>query len=499
VNTCLARILDAFAGLDVLVVGDAMLDSYLEGSSGRLCQEAPVPVVDVHRRRVAPGGAANAAANIRGLGARVTLLSAAGEDAEGAALRNALAARGVVTNHLLVCSDRRTLAKQRVVAGGHLLLRFDQGDTAPLSGPDEQAVLDRLPALFVKADAILVSDYGYGILTPRVIAFLADLQRRSPRVLVADSKRLGALRDVGLTAVKPNCAQALGLLGQTGADGNGRVDLIASCGREVLEATGARIAAVTLDTDGALVFERGRPPYRTYAHPTPHCRAAGAGDTYAGALALALAAGADTPAAADLAAAAAAVVVAREGTASCSADELRLRLAAEDKPSDLASLAGRLEVLRAQGRRIVLTNGCFDILHRGHVSYLSRAKALGDVLVVGVNSDESIRRLKGPGRPINTLEDRLQVLAALGCVDHVVAFHEDTPHELVRAVRPHVFVKGGDYTRDRLPEAALVEELGGEVHILPFVADRSTTGVIERIRAADGISWAAHSLNGLAQ
>ncbi len=133
-------------------------------------------------------------------------------------------------------------------------------------------------------------------------------------------------------------------------------------------------------------------------------------------------------------------------------------------------------MLRAQGRRIVLTNGCFDILHRGHVSYLSRAKALGDVLVVGVYSDESIHRLKGSGRPINTLEDRLQVLAALGCVDHVVAFHEDTSHELVRAIRPYVFVKGGDYTGHRLPEAALVEELGGEVHILPFVADRSTTG-----------------------
>ncbi len=485
----LPRILDTFPRLDVLVLGDAMLDAYLEGTSGRLCPEAPVPVVDLGARHHVPGGAANTAANARALGARVTLLAVAGEDAEGTALRNALAARGVIVNHLLACPGRRTLAKQRVLAGGHLLLRLDQGDTAALTGRNEQAVLDRLEALFPRADAVLISDYGYGTLTPQVIATLADLQKRFPRVVVADSKRLAAYRGVGLTAVKPNYSQALRLLGQGGPDGRGRVDFIALWGRDVLEATGARIAAVTMDIDGALVFERDRPPYRTYARPTPHCRATGAGDSFAAGLALALAAGADTPAAAEVAAAAAAVVVAKDGTACCSLDELRLRLAAEDKPSDLAALAGRLQDLRSRGQRIVLTNGCFDILHRGHVTYLSRAKALGDVLVVGVNSDESIRRLKGPGRPINTLEDRIQVLAALSCVDSVVPFHEDTPHGLVRALRPHVFVKGGDYTRDRLPEAALVEELGGEVHILPFVADRSTTGVIERIRAADRVPW----------
>jgi D-beta-D-heptose 7-phosphate kinase/D-beta-D-heptose 1-phosphate adenosyltransferase len=502
-NPRLPGVLDAFTGLDVLVVGEAMLDGYLEGTSGRLCQEAPVPVVSVASRRDAPGGAANAAANARTLGARVRLLSVVGDDPEGSALRQALAAQGVSADHLLVRPGRRTLAKQRVLASGQLLVRFDQGDTAPVRGPGEEALIDRLSELFGRSDAVIVSDYGYGILTPRVRATLAGLQARSPRTLVVDSKDLAAYRGVGPTAVKPNYHEALRLLGlapecgpqarsespcgteaRAPAEEGGRVGLIAARGRDVLEVTGARIAAVTLDTDGALVFERDRPPYRTYARPNPHSRAAGAGDTFVSALALALAAGADTPAAAELAAAAAAAVVAKDGTALCSAAELRAHLSAGDKPSDLAGLAARLDLLRRQGRRIVLTNGCFDILHRGHVTYLSRAKALGDVLVVGVNSDESIRRLKGPDRPINTLEDRVGVLAALSCVDHVVAFHEDTPHELVRAVRPHVFVKGGDYTRDRLPEAALVEELGGVVHILPFVADRSTTGVIERIRAA---------------
>ncbi len=253
------------------------------------------------------------------------------------------------------------------------------------------------------------------------------------------------------------------------------------------EQTGARIVAVTLDADGAIILERGRPPYRTYARPTHHSRAAGAGDTFAAALALGLAAGAETPAAADLASAAAAVVVGRDGTAACSSRELRERIAAGDKPvDDPSDLAARLSEHRRQGRRIVFTNGCFDILHRGHISYLSLAKSLGDVLVVGVNSDDGIRRLKGPSRPINALEDRMGVLAALSCVDLIVPFDEDTPCELIRVVRPDVFVKGGDYTRDRLPEAAIVEELGGAVQILPYLADRSTTDMIERIRRAYG-------------
>jgi D-beta-D-heptose 7-phosphate kinase/D-beta-D-heptose 1-phosphate adenosyltransferase len=186
-----------------------------------------------------------------------------------------------------------------------------------------------------------------------------------------------------------------------------------------------------------------------------------------------------------MAAAAAAVVVGKDGTSCCTWQELQNQLSGRDQPDySLEALLPQLNAYRAQGKRIVLTNGCFDILHRGHITYLRQARALGDVLIVGLNTDESIRRLKGPERPINTLEDRAQVLAALNCVDHVVAFEEDTPHRLVKAIRPSVFVKGGDYTRDRLPEAALVEELGGRIEILPLVRERSTTGIISRIRSA---------------
>jgi D-beta-D-heptose 7-phosphate kinase/D-beta-D-heptose 1-phosphate adenosyltransferase len=480
-----ARHLDAFAGLRVLVVGEAMLDSYLEGASARLCPEAPVPVVAVSGRRDAPGGAANTAANVRALGAAVSFLSVVGDDPEADSLRRCLAERGIGADGLLVQPGRRTLAKQRVCAAGQILVRFDQGDTRPMTPRSEARLVERLGDLFTSCDAVIVSDYGYGVLTPAVISALAGLQAHSPRVVVVDSKQPEAYRRLAPTAVKPNYAEAVRLLGlpEDGSPAT-RAERLVPYEARVLAATGARIVAVTLDCDGAILFERGRPPHRSYARPGPRACTSGAGDTFLTAVALSLAAGADTPEAAEIASAAAGVVVGKQGTSSCSAEELRACLAADGTPAGgRARLAADLAEHRRRGRRIVFTNGCFDILHKGHVSYLRRARELGDVLVVGVNSDASIRRLKGPTRPLNPLEDRLAVLAALRFVDHLVPFDEDTPHELIRLVRPDVFVKGGDYTRERLPEASLVEELGGVVRILPLVEDRSTTGLIARIHA----------------
>jgi D-beta-D-heptose 7-phosphate kinase / D-beta-D-heptose 1-phosphate adenosyltransferase len=479
-------LLDALPRLAVLVVGEAMLDCYLHGVSGRLAREAPVPIVAVERRVDVPGGAANAAVNARALGARVTFLSVVGDDGEGAALRAELTERGVDASQVLVDPARRTLTKQRVLAGSQMLVRFDTGSTGAVGRALEGRLVERLSALFAEHDAVVVSDYGYGILAPRVIAALGACQARAPRVIVADSKRLGVYREVGVTAVKPNYEEALRLLGPRAARSGGeRAASIARFGSRLLDVTGAQIAAVSLDTEGALFFERGRDPYRTYARAVEHSRAAGAGDTFASALALALAAGGDVAASAELASAAAGVVVSKDGTATCRLPELRAALSGSDKVApSLAELLGRLELQRRDGRRIVLTNGCFDILHSGHIAYLNGAKALADVLVVGLNTDASVRRLKGTGRPINPLEERAQVLAGLSSVDHVVAFDEDTPSELARAVRPHVFAKGGDYTRERMPEATVVEALGGEVRILPYVRDRSTTSIIERVRVA---------------
>jgi D-beta-D-heptose 7-phosphate kinase / D-beta-D-heptose 1-phosphate adenosyltransferase len=484
VNNNLMRLIGDFSNVHLLVIGEGILDSYLVGSAGRISREAPVPVVDVAARRDAPGGAANAAVNAHSLGARVTLLSVLGEDAEAYRLCRALESYGLSASDLLADESRQTVAKHRVVANEQVLVRFDHGSREPLQPRIEEALIGRLQSLFLRADAVLVSDYGCGIMTPRIINALAELQARAPRVIVADSDSPAAYRHARLTAAKPNYPQAARLLGQRELEGaDARVQQILAGEQRLLELTSARICAATLDTEGALVFERGQPAYRTYARPTSHARAAGAGDTFASAFTLALAAGAATPAAAEVASAAAAIAVGKEGTVACSTRELREYLSAGDKyVPDLARLAARVEFYRHQGRRVVFANGCFDILHRGHIAHLNQAKALGDVLVVGVNTDAGVRRLKGPPRPINTLEDRVQVLAALSGVDHVVPFDGDTAEQVIRAIRPDVFAKGGNYTRDGLPEAALVEELGGTVNILPYIEDRSTTALIERIR-----------------
>jgi D-beta-D-heptose 7-phosphate kinase/D-beta-D-heptose 1-phosphate adenosyltransferase len=303
--------------------------------------------------------------------------------------------------------------------------------------------------------------------------------------VVVDSKTLPAYRRVGVSAVKPNFAEAFALLGERRARSAGeRVGAITREGHRLLDATGAQIAAVSLDADGAVFFEHGSPPYRTYARPSAPARAAGAGDTFVAALGMALAAGGDLAAVAELASAAAGVVVGKDGTAVCSALELRAAVSPADKVvGDVRGLLPRLAGHRAAGRRIVMTSGCFDLLHRGHITFLNAAKSLGDVLGVGLNSDAGVRRLKGTGRPINDLDDRAHLLAALSAVDHIVPFDEATPVELVGAVRPDVFVKGGDYTLERMPEAGVVQALGGVVRILPYVHDRSTTSLIARVRA----------------
>jgi D-beta-D-heptose 7-phosphate kinase/D-beta-D-heptose 1-phosphate adenosyltransferase len=416
----------------------------------------------------------------------VTLLSAIGSDAEGAELRNALRSRGVETGALLNHNGRRTLVKRRIIGESQMMLRFDQGTTENLDGETEERLLDRLAALYPRWDAVIVSDYGYGVLTPRVISRLAELQAAHPRPLVIDAKRLPLYREVGVSAVKPNYQEALKLIdgGEEAEDGE-RARFILAHREEILEKTGAEIAAVTLDADGALIFERGKPPHRTYAEPHAHSYATGAGDTFVSGLALALAAGASTPTAGELASAAASVVVKQNGTSVCTAAALRGFLSSCEKHVEsLELLKARVELYRTEGRSVVFTNGCFDILHRGHITYLNRARELGDVLIVGVNSDASVTRLKGPQRPINNLEDRIGVLAALSCIDHLIAFEEDTPKRVIRAVEPDIFVKGGDYTRETLPEAPLVERLGGRVEILPYLEDVSTTSLIERIRTA---------------
>jgi D-beta-D-heptose 7-phosphate kinase / D-beta-D-heptose 1-phosphate adenosyltransferase len=479
----LVEMLGAIAGLRVVVVGEAMLDAYLHGSVERLCREAPVPVLAVEWRTESAGGAGNAAANIAALGGRAELVTVVGTDRAGQRVVELLGEAGVGTSGILRDPTRGTLTKERLVAADQLLLRVDGGTGGSLGAALEDALLRRLDPLLGQADALVISDYAYGLLGDRVLSAVAEMLARRPVPLVVDARDPRRYRRLQPTAVKPNYGEAMRLLGEPEQrEPRQRAAQVGSNGERLLSLTGARIAAVTVDQDGAFVFERGAPPYRTYARPRAHSRAAGAGDTFVAALALGLAAGAPAPLATELASAASAVVVGKDGTATCSADEIRAWLEGSSKRLDMTNVDERIAELRRSGRRVVFTNGCFDILHRGHITYLNRAKGLGDVLIVGVNSDAGVRRLKGSGRPVNPLDDRLHVLEALSCVDHVIAFDDDTPEGVIEHVAPDVFVKGGDYQREDLPEGDLVERLGGSVRILPYVQDRSTTRIIARVR-----------------
>lgn len=467
----------------VLVVGDLMLDVYLKGASTRLTPEAPVPVVDIASRTTSLGGGANAAVNVKCLGAGVSFCSVSGKDEDGARARALLESTGI-NGKVLQCPGRETIVKTRVMAGHQLLTRYDCGTESDISGETEQAFIRLLRQEFPKHDAVIIADYCKGLITPAVIAELQTLNRRYKKFIAVDSRRLECFKSLSPSLVKPNYNEAAQLLGLH-VQQHCRAQQINNLGAEIFARTGAAITAVTLDEEGAVIFDGNEPVYYCGAHPVASPNVSGAGDAYTSAFTLACLSGANVAEAAELAATAAAIAIGKNSTACCSWEELNACLSVNDKYiTDLGQLQHIAAMYKAQGKKIVFTNGCFDILHSGHVNYLGRARELGHVLMVGINTDESIRRIKGEDRPINTLHDRMEVLAAMGAVSHVIPFgstEDDTPAPLIQVIQPHIFAKGGDYTKESLPEAGLVEQLGGEIILLPLLPGRSTSLIIRRI------------------
>jgi D-beta-D-heptose 7-phosphate kinase/D-beta-D-heptose 1-phosphate adenosyltransferase len=479
-----------FAGRRVLVVGDALLDAYLHGQATRVCTEAPVPVVEARYKTVAPGGAANTAANVASLGGQVCFLSVVGNDAASETLRRELRAHGVDDTNLIVDDERSTVHKLRILANGQYLVRFDEGDSRPLSRDTRRRFLERFRSLFERHRTIVISDYHSGVVGSALIETLAELNVHGEKRVLLDSKKLLAFRRCPLSVVKPNHHEAAATLGWRPERADRHLEEL---GSQLVRRLLTEWVVITLGEEGSAIFGRDgsyyRVPPRLVLNPQP----VGAGDTYIAALSLALDEGADIQTAAEIAAEAAAVATSHAGTACVSQQELLQRLSQRGDPlADAADLLPTVEEYRRLGRKIVFTNGCFDILHSGHVTFLQQARELGDVLIVGVNSDDSVRRLKGETRPINSQAERVAVLAALEAVDHVVLFDEDTPERLVSQLRPDVHVKGSDYTIDRLPEARIVESYGGQVVILPLVEGRSTSAILRKIvRLAEAHALAA--------
>jgi len=476
-------------GQTVLCIGDLMLDDFVYGEVSRISPEAPAPVLAVTRSELVVGGAGNVARNIAAVGARCIFVGVVGDDEGGRTLAAALGAEApAIRAHLIVDQSRPTTRKVRFVSEHHSthLLRADWEEAKPITGAIEEAVLQAALAALPHVAGVVLSDYAKGSLTRRVVRTLIDTARQRGLPVIVDPKGKDFSIYKGVTLITPNRAELAEVTRHALAS---EVD-IAAAARELCHTVGSAAVLVTRSEAGmSLVLAHGEPVH-VAAYPVKVRDVSGAGDTVVAVLAAMLAAKSGFEPAMRAANAAAAVVVGKRGTATVSAAELRARilpaasLAPEEKIIfDWSVLDERLAEWRRQGARIGFTNGCFDILHRGHIKLLTQARAVCDRLIVGLNGDASVRRLKGQGRPVQEVHARAEVLSALEAVDAVVVFDQDTPLELIRRVRPKVLVKGGDYQREEVVGHELVEADGGEVILIDLVPGVSTTGIVQSSRA----------------
>ena len=471
-----------FGAQTVLCVGDLMLDEFIYGAVARISPEAATPVLAVSRRELRIGGAGNAACNVASLGAACIFVGVVGEDEEGRTLTTEFLNAPGVEAHLVVDAARATTRKVRFVSEHHSthLLRADWETNGPLRSETEDAVIERALSLLGRAGAVLLSDYAKGVLTPRVVRVLIEAARAAGKPVVVDPKALDYAVYRGATLITPNRKE----LAEAARRPAGTPAEIEAASAEIVRITGSDAVVVTRSEDGMSLSLRDGAATHVPAYPVRVRDVSGAGDTVAAVLAGCLAMGAAYDTALHAANAAASIVVGKRGTAAVSAEELRARLlprAASDKiVTDRRMVGVRLQVWRGEGSRIGFTNGCFDLLHPGHIKLLTAARAACDRLVVGLNSDASVAGLKGKGRPVQHQQARAEVLAALEAVDLVVIFSEPTPLELIRAVQPRILVKGADYRAEEVVGRDLVEAGGGELLLVELVPGHSTSEMIDR-------------------
>lgn len=466
----LLQLVHGFRGRKVLVVGDLMLDRYVWGRATRISPEAPVPVVLAEQETLAPGGAANTAANIAALGGKAVLVGFLGKDEAAQELQAELRRRGVECE--AIPWGLPTIQKVRVMGGSQQLIRVDY--EKPGTG-DAEKLLEACRRHADDADLIVVSDYAKGAISERLMAGLRDTRKR----IIVDPKPQNGLLYRGVFLVKPNAIEAGQMSGADCATEEG----VAAAGRLLAERFGSHVL-ITRGRQGISLYERTGDVTHIPTAATEVSDVTGAGDTATAAVALTLAAGGTLKEACVLANAAGGIKVGKTGTATVSQQELAGGIERRGtKVRNVGELAVIVKDLQRRGKKVVFTNGCYDILHIGHTRLLQHARSLGDALVLGLNTDASVRRLKGPTRPIIPQEERAEIMGALPFVDHIVFFDEDTPVNIIGALQPDVHVKGGDWRIEDLPERSVIEGYGGKIVIVPHVGGKSTTGIVNRIKS----------------
>ena len=477
-----------FKGADILVVGDIMLDRYVWGHVKRISPEAPVPVVQVQRTTATLGGAGNVASNLASLYTRVTLIGVIGIDSAAQELRDLIASKGI-NDRLVVDNGRPTTTKTRVMAHKQQILRLDDERVAPLDDRVLESVRNAMSEGLDDRGAVILSDYGKGVFgSPTFALELIEVCRNRGVPVLVDPKGTDWSRYKGASGITPNTAELEAVAGAQLESDEPR--LIASA-KEIRTRYELDWLLVTRGAQGMCLIESDRDPLMIPAEAREVYDVSGAGDTVIATLAAALSVGTPLVDAARTANQAAGIVVGKLGTQPILASELSMALACDGrhgfypysaaKMSDREAALAKVTAWQVSGSRVVFTNGCFDLLHPGHISLLYKARSLGDRLVVGLNTDDSIKRLKGSGRPILSEQDRAAMLGALECVDLVVPFGEDTPIELIKAIRPDILVKGSDYAPDEVVGKEVVEAYGGCVKLVDLVEGYSTTRLTEKV------------------
>ena len=470
------------AEISCLVIGDLMLDEYLWGKAERISPEAPVQVVDVIREELRLGGAGNVVHNLAALGVQVSVCSVVGDDQNGRELLGQLCHYHIDTQAIFQDANRRTSRKTRVVAAHQQIVRIDRESREPLPDDVEQQLCLWITSHTREFAVIVLSDYNKGVLTPAVIASAISAATHAGIPVLVDPKGKDFTRYGGATLLTPNRkeAEAASGISITDTESLGRAAAV------IMDATGLQYLLITRSEEGMSLFSQAGDIVHIPTVAREVFDVSGAGDTVLATLAVGIASGFGMAESARLANVAAGIAVGKLGTSVVTPQELinAVSLAHKDshaKIKSLAELSPLIAAEKSKGKRIVFTNGCFDLLHAGHVKYLQKARSLGDLLVLGLNSDASVRRLKGAKRPLIDQDERAHLLAALDCIDYIIIFNEDTPLELIRTLKPQILAKGGDYSLNGVVGREFVESYGGRVELITFVDGKSTTHIIERI------------------